>query len=154
MGRLLGVVVVLAALAAAPAASSAPAVRAADCRPTPTDSFGPFGRGMPPLRSKTGTGHVLTGTILSALGCKPVRGARVEFWQSDKDGTYTRKLSGTVITNSAGRFRYESPYPAAAEPHMHIRVVAPNFRVLLTRFEPAPGEHVGNVRLVLVPADL
>jgi protocatechuate 3,4-dioxygenase beta subunit len=154
MGRLLGVVVVLAALAAALAVSGAPAARVADCQPTPSDSIGPFGRGMPPLRAKTGTGHVLTGVIVSALGCKPIGGARVEFWQSNAEGVYTRKLSGTVITNSAGRFRYQSPFPAADEPHMHIRVVAPNFRTLLTRYEPALGERVGTVRLVLVPEDL
>jgi protocatechuate 3,4-dioxygenase beta subunit len=154
MGRLLGVVVVLAALVAAPVSSGAPTARLADCQPTPSDSFGPFGRGMPPLRAKTGTGHVLTGVIVSAVGCKPIRGARVEFWQSNKDDVYTRRLSGTVITNGAGRFRYESPFPAAAEPHMHIRVVAKNFQVLLTRYEPAQGERVGNVRLVLVPEDL
>src|SRR5262245_54595095 len=154
MGRLLGVVVVLAALAAAPTGWGAPAVHVANCQPTPSDSFGPFGRGMPPLRSKTGTGHVLTGVVLSSLGCKPIRGARVEFWQSTADGTYTRRLSATVITNGAGRFRYESSFPAADEPHMHIRVVAPNFRLLMTRYEPALGERVGSVRLVLVPEDL
>ena len=113
------------------AASSAPV---ATCRPTPEDAFGPFGRVTPPLRAKIGTGHVLTGVVLSALDCKPIRGARVEFWQSNRQGVYTRSTSGSVRTNAQGRFRFEGPYPAsyggpAAHPHPRRREVprgAPN----------------------------
>ena len=38
------------------------------CKPTPEDAFGPFGRVSPPLRAKIGTGHVLTGVVLSVGG--------------------------------------------------------------------------------------
>jgi protocatechuate 3,4-dioxygenase beta subunit len=129
---------------------------AATCTPTPNDGFGPFGRGLPPVRAKTGTGHVLTGVVLSALDCKPVAGAQVQFWQSNKKGVYVKALSATVITNKAGRFRYESPRPTSYEgfpAHIHIRVVAKGHEVLLTRYVPA-GRRRGNVRLVLVPATL
>lgn len=132
------------------AASSAPV---ATCKPTPEDAFGPFGRVTPPLRAKIGTGHVLTGVVLSALDCKPIRGARVEFWQSNKQGVYTRSTSGSVRTNSLGRFRFEGPYPASYEGrpgHIHIRVVAKFHELLLTRYEPH-GAHRGTVRLVLRP---
>jgi protocatechuate 3,4-dioxygenase beta subunit len=131
-------------------------VPAGTCTPTPEDGFGPFGRGMPPVRAKTGTGHVLTGTIISALDCKPIAGARVEFWQSNKKGVYVKALSATVFTDKSGRFRYESPRPTSYEglpAHIHIRVVAKGHEVLLTRYVPN-GRRRGNVRLVLVPARL
>jgi protocatechuate 3,4-dioxygenase beta subunit len=135
------------------AASSAPV---ATCKPTPEDAFGPFGRVTPPLRAKIGTGHVLTGVVLSAVDCKPIRGARVEFWQSNKQGRYTRATSGSVRTNSQGRFRFEGPYPPSYEgrpAHIHIRVVAKFHELLLTRYEPH-GARRGAVRIVLVPEQL
>ena len=132
------------------AASSAPV---ATCKPTPEDAFGPFGRVTPPQRAKIGTGHVLTGIVLSALDCKPIRGARVEFWQANKQGVYTRSTSGSVRTNAQGRFRFEGPYPASYEgrpAHIHIRVVAKFHELLLTRYEPR-GARRGAVRIVLKP---
>ena len=143
--------VVLAGLALfAGVAGTAPAQA---CKPTPEDAFGPFGRVSPPLRAKIGTGHVLTGVVLSVLDCKPIRRARVEFMQANKRGLYTRALSGSVLTNAAGRFRFEGPRPVAYEgrpAHMHIRVVARGYEPLFTRYEPH-GTRRGSVRLVLVP---
>jgi protocatechuate 3,4-dioxygenase beta subunit len=100
---------------------------------------------------------VLTGVVLSALGCRPLAGAQVQFWQSDRKGRYTRALSATVLTGRDGRFRYQSPRPTSYEgfpPHIHIRVVARDHEQLLTRYVVAPGERRGNIRLVLVPAAL
>jgi protocatechuate 3,4-dioxygenase beta subunit len=112
---------------------------------------------MPPIRAKTGTGHVLTGTVRSALGCGPLRGAQVQFWQANKKGQYTRPLSATVLTDRAGRFRYVSPFPASyegREPHIHIRVIARGHEPLLSRYVPARGARRGSIRLVLIPEDL
>lgn len=138
-------------LLAAPVAAGPDAFR---CKPTPQDAFGPFGRGSPPLRAKIGTGHVLTGVVLSALDCRPVRGARVELWQANRLGRYTRASSATVVTDRTGRFRFEGPYPtsyAGREPHIHLRVIARGYTPLLTRYVPARGAKQGAVRLVLVP---
>jgi protocatechuate 3,4-dioxygenase beta subunit len=124
-----------------------------NCKPTPEDAFGPFSRISPPLRAKIGTGHVLTGVVLSVLDCKPIRGARVEFMQANKRGVYTRAGSGSVLTNAAGRFRFEGPRPVSYEgrpAHIHIRVVARFHEMLLTRYEPR-GARRGAVRLVLRP---
>jgi protocatechuate 3,4-dioxygenase beta subunit len=135
------------------AASTVAAQGTQRCKPTAEDAFGPFTRVTPPLRAKIGTGHVLTGVVLSALDCKPIRRARVELWQSNKQGVYTRATSGSVVTNAAGRFRFEGPRPTSYEgrpAHIHIRVVAPNHEVLLTRYEPR-GRRTGSVRLVLRP---
>jgi protocatechuate 3,4-dioxygenase beta subunit len=149
---------VLAVVAAALLAAEASAGRAAPgCPPTPADSFGPFGRGIPPIRDKIGTGHVLSGVVLSSLDCHPLRGAQVQFWQSNRAGQYTRAGSATVITDAAGRFRFEGPFPASYEgrpPHIHIRVIARGHLPLLFRYVPAKGERRGSVRLVLEPAEV
>jgi protocatechuate 3,4-dioxygenase beta subunit len=137
-------------LLCAAAVNTAPA---ATCKPTPEDAFGPFTRVTPPFRAKIGTGHILTGVVLSALDCKPVRDARVEFWQSNKAGVYTRATSGSVRTNAAGRFQFEGPRPVSYEgrpAHIHIRVIAKFHELLLTRYEPH-GSRRGSIRLVLVP---
>jgi protocatechuate 3,4-dioxygenase beta subunit len=91
------------------------------CTPTPNDGGGPD-RGTAPLRAKIGTGHVLTGVVLSP-SCAPIAGARVSFWQSNRKGVYTAAGRGAVRTNRLGRFRFEGPMPTAyagrAAPHPH-----------------------------------
>jgi protocatechuate 3,4-dioxygenase beta subunit len=133
----------------------APAVAVAyPCDPTPIDGFGPFGQGRPPVRAKIGTGHVLTGTVIAADTCRPVARASVEFWQSDKYGSYRRTGSATVLTDRSGRFRFQGPFPAHYEglpPHIHIRVLVGGYKPLLTRYVPAAGERRGSVKLVLEP---
>jgi protocatechuate 3,4-dioxygenase beta subunit len=155
--RILSLVLLVGVVVAVAAAAGAESAGAQACRATPTDAFGPFGRGMPPIRARTGRGHVLTGTVLSALGCGPLRGAQAQFWQSNRKGEYVRALSATVLTNRAGRFRYTSPFPASyegREPHIHIRVIADGHRPLLSRYVPARGAQRGSIRLVLIPEDL
>jgi protocatechuate 3,4-dioxygenase beta subunit len=146
------VAVVVAATSALVAVTTGAA--APGCPATISDGFGPFGRGSPPVRSSIGTGHVLTGVVLSSLSCKPLRGARVELWQANAKGKYTRASSGTVLTDRSGRFRFQGPYPTAYEgapPHIHLRVVASGHEVLLARYVPARGARRGSLRLVLVP---
>lgn len=141
-------------VAALPVAGAPAAPR---CEPTRQDGAGPFDRTEPPRRARIGRGHVLTGLVLSAPNCRPIRGATVELWQSNKAGRYTRAGSGTVVTNRSGRFRFEGPYPPSYEgrpPHIHLRVSAPGHETLLTRYVPARGARSGSVRLVLVPEPL
>ncbi|MDQ3162006.1 MAG: hypothetical protein M3Q92_04125, partial [Actinomycetota bacterium] len=63
----------VAGLAAATlfAASAAVAIPAARCAATLNDGAGPFTRGAPPIRTRIGTGHVLSGVVLST-DCKPL----------------------------------------------------------------------------------
>jgi protocatechuate 3,4-dioxygenase beta subunit len=151
-------VVVLSLVAALVVAASAgtPALGAPRCAPTLDDGAGPFGRGAPPLRAKIGTGHVLTGTLLS-VDCRPVAGARIHLWQANRRGEYTRAGSATVVADRTGRFRFEGPRPVSYEgrpPHIHLRVVARDHEVLLTRYVPRPNARSGSIRLVLTPARL
>jgi protocatechuate 3,4-dioxygenase beta subunit len=138
-------------LVAAPATGTAGSA----CAATRPDAFGPFGRGSPPVRASIGKGHVLTGVVLTSVGCRPIPGARVELWQANAKGQYLRALSGTVNVDRSGRFRFEGPYPASYEgrpPHIHLRVVGRGHEVLLSRYEPSRGSRRGAIRLVLVPA--
>ena len=156
MSRVAAAACLLLALAAAAGATAPAGPGAARCAPTLDDGAGPFGRGAPPLRSKIGTGHVLTGVILST-DCRPVAGARVHLWQANRRGVYTLAGSGTVIANRFGRFRFEGPPPVSYEgrpPHIHLRIVARGHEVLLTRYVRAPGARTGFVRVVLRPASL
>jgi protocatechuate 3,4-dioxygenase beta subunit len=138
-------------------ATGAHSLPAASCTPTALDAFGPFGRGAPPRRSKIGTGHVLTGIVLGADGCRPLKGAPVELWQSNPGGVYKPSGSATVVTNREGRFRFEGPFPPRYEglpPHIHIRVQVAGYKSLLSRYVPRDGEKRGSVRLVLEPDDV
>ena len=111
-GLLVSLLVGLLATAGLLAASAAASPTAFPCTPTPVDGFGPFGRGEPPVRAKIGTGHVLTGVVLSAATCKPLRGAHVSLWQENAKGLYTRASSATVITDRAGALPVPGPAPA------------------------------------------
>jgi len=151
--RLLAYAAALAlAVLAAGGVAAAPA--APGCPPTLDDGSGPSGRGAPPRRNKIGTGHVLTGTILSSVDCRPLAGARIHLWQANKRGQYLRSGSATVVTDLAGRFRFEGPRPVSYEgrpPHIHLRVVAAEHELLFTRYVPRSGAKRGSLRLVLVP---
>jgi protocatechuate 3,4-dioxygenase beta subunit len=60
-----------------------------------------------------------------------------------------------VLTDKAGRFRFEGPRPVSYEgrpPHIHLRVVAAEHELLFTRYVPrTPRATRGYLRLVLVP---
>jgi protocatechuate 3,4-dioxygenase beta subunit len=152
--RATAAVCAVAALAVLSAAAVSPAAVRDSCAPTPNDGGGPD-RGTPPLRAKIGTGHVLTGVVLSTA-CAPVARAHVSFWQSNAKGVYTAAGRGAVITNRAGRFRFEGPMPkgyAGRPGHIHIKVEAADFETLFTEYLPM-GRRRGSIRLVLVSSAL
>jgi protocatechuate 3,4-dioxygenase beta subunit len=146
----------VAALAVTAPSAGAPVPAATRCAPTLSDGAGPFGRGAPPRRTSIGQGHVLTGLVLS-VDCRPLVGARVHLWQANRLGGYTRAGSATVVTDRAGRFRFEGPRPVSYEgrpPHIHLRILARDHEVLLTRYVAAPGTKRGSIRVVLIPVRL
>ena len=156
MSRLFLAAGLIAALGVAAPSAGAPVPAAAACAPTLDDGAGPFGRGEPPQRAKIGTGHVLTGTVLS-VDCLPVPGARIHLWQSNRRGEYTRAGSATVVSNRLGRFRFEGPRPISYEgrpAHIHLRIAARDHEVLHTRYVPRTNARTGSIRVVLTPARL
>jgi protocatechuate 3,4-dioxygenase beta subunit len=145
---------VTAALAVGLATTFAGTSTAAPCRPTEGDSAGPFQQSPldAPRRAKIGTGHVLQGRVLRAGDCKPVARALVVLWQAGPNG-YRPRGRGSVLTDRAGRFRFEGPVPSSygRAPHIHIAVHHPAYEELLTRYVVRRGATTGRITLVLAP---
>lgn len=86
-----------------------------------------------PQRAVVGRGKVVAGTIRSTRGGAPIANAKVEFWLNTTDlggdqGELNPANQGFVMTDSQGRFRFETDPPArvwaSAAPHFHTRVTA------------------------------
>ncbi len=131
-----------------------PAGETGACRPTQPDSLGPFYEPDAPVRTSVGSGYVLTGAVLAAGGCEPVAEARIEFWLANPEGEYDDAHRATLPVGDRGGYRFESNVPVAyggRPPHIHIRVVAPGYRELVTQHYPDAGQTEANFDLVLEP---
>jgi protocatechuate 3,4-dioxygenase beta subunit len=150
MTRVLVAVAALAALALG--VSSGPHAASA-CRPTSPDALGPFYEPGAPVRSKVGTGYVLTGRVLAARTCRAIPRARIEFWLANPQGEYDDAHRATVIAGRRGGYRFESNRPpsyGARPPHIHVRVSARGFRTLVTQHYPRGARTRAVFNLVLV----
>jgi protocatechuate 3,4-dioxygenase beta subunit len=124
------------------------------CAPTPWDEIGPFYRPNAPLRSKIGSGYVLSGTVRSAAGCRPIPGARVEIWQVGPAGAYDDAHRATIVADRKGRYRLETDFPPPylnRPSHIHILVDAGGFAGLVTQHYPRRGAKRATLDLVLEP---
>lgn len=127
---------------------------AVPCSPTPWDEIGPFYRPNAPERSSIGRGYLLSGTVRSADGCRPLHNARIEIWQAGPDGRYNDAYRATLHSDRAGRYRLETatPLPYGNRPsHIHMLVDAEGFEGLITQHYPKKGKRGATFDLVLVP---
>jgi protocatechuate 3,4-dioxygenase beta subunit len=125
------------------------------CAPTPPDMLGPFYKPGAPERSVVGRGYILTGTVKSSVDCSPVRRAKIEFWLTGPDGNYGDDHRATVYSETSGTYRFESNEPkpyVGRPPHIHIRVSAEGFKVLVTQLYPKEGKSDAIFDLVLIPS--
>jgi catechol 1,2-dioxygenase len=125
----------------------------ANCKPTQPDMLGPFYESGAPVRTSVGSGYVLSGAVLAAEECKPIRNARIEFWLANPRGEYDEAHRATVFVGERGEYRFESNVPVSyggRPPHIHVRVTAPGFENLVTQHYPEPGQRKANFNLVLV----
>ncbi len=89
-----------------------------------------------------GQSLVISGTVFAPDGTTPVPGARLDVYQTDAEGYYTRPIStprrarirGSVWTDDEGRYEIRTVrpghYPSQDEPaHVHVHVAAPGFPV-------------------------
>ena len=116
--------------------------------------LGPFYEPNAPVRTSVGSGYVLSGAVLRAGGCEPVRDARIEFWLANPRGEYDDAHRATVLAGEKGRYRFESNVPVSyggRQPHIHVRVTAPGFRDLVTQHYPDAGQREASFDLVLEP---
>jgi protocatechuate 3,4-dioxygenase beta subunit len=123
------------------------------CKPTQPDMLGPFYEPGAPVRTSVGSGYVLSGAVLAADDCKPIRNARIEFWLANPRGEYDNAHRATVFAGERGGYRFEGNVPVSyggRPPHIHVRVTAPGFEELVTQHYPEPGQRKANFDLVLV----
>ena len=124
------------------------------CPPTPADFKGPFYKPGAPVRDAVGVGYVLSGKVISAKDCSPIANAKIEFWLTGPDGSYDDDHRATVFTGLSGQYRFESNFPPAygsRPPHIHIKVSANRFKVLVSQHYPVKETKKGIFDLVLVP---
>lgn len=139
-------------IAAALLVTDVPVGAAQKCQPTPWDEIGPFYRPNAPLRSMIGKGYVLSGTVRSAADCRPLPGARIEFWQTGTNGEYDDAHRATIIADQQGRYRLETDLPggyARRPPHIHILVDLRGYAGLITQHYPKKGSKKATFDLVL-----
>jgi protocatechuate 3,4-dioxygenase beta subunit len=114
---------------------------------TPRQIEGPFYTPETPRRSNLVDGLpseilVLEGRVLSTT-CRPIANAIVDLWSCDSEGVYDNtgfKLRGHQITDSQGRFRFETLMPGSygnasfrRTPHLHVKVQGPATPLLTTQ---------------------
>jgi protocatechuate 3,4-dioxygenase beta subunit len=74
-----------------------------------------------------GTRILLLGAVFTR-SCKPVAGAKVDFWQADANGNYDNNgytLRGYTRTDTNGQYRMETIVPGqypGRTPHIHVKV--------------------------------
>jgi protocatechuate 3,4-dioxygenase beta subunit len=84
-----------------------------------------------------GTRITLSGYVLTG-GCRPVRGARVDFWQADESGSYDDtgfRLRSHQFTDVRGRYWLQTILPgpyANRTRHLHVTVRARGERTVTT----------------------
>jgi protocatechuate 3,4-dioxygenase beta subunit len=147
------VLLVFATLAALALGISSGPHAAPVCRSTPPDALGPFYEPGAPVRSKVGTGYVLSGRVLAARTCRAIPRARIELWLVNPQGVYDDAHRATVIAGRRGGYRFQSNKPPSYEsrpPHIHIRVTARGYRTLVTQHYPRANRTSAVFNLVLV----
>lgn len=145
-----------AVLAAALLAAAAVAPAAPGCPPTRPDEIGPFYRPNAPVRSKIGSGYVLSGTVRSSVDCRPIPGARIEVWQAGPGGDYDDAHRATIFADGTGRYRLETDFPPPylrRPSHIHILVDARGFAGLITQHYPRKGDRKASFDLVIEPEE-
>jgi protocatechuate 3,4-dioxygenase beta subunit len=124
--------------------------------PTSELTEGPyFSSGSPRRRSlltkgMRGTRLTITGYVLTTA-CKPIRRAKLDFWQADASGVYDNdgfRLRGHQFTDSAGRYRLDTIVPGlypGRTKHIHVKVQRPGGQVLTTQlFFPGVSANRGD----------
>src|SRR6266480_3834342 len=147
----------------APASSSAAATQAATAAvacTAPAQALvelteGPYYKANPPqnatLRTSgvAGTALTLTGYVVST-SCRPIAGAKLDFWQADGNGTYDNSgytLRGWQLTDANGAYRLETVipglYPGRTE-HIHFKVTVNGKTYTSQLFFPGVSQNEGD----------
>lgn len=93
------------------------------CEPTVDDGLSPSYRADSPVRTRVGSGHLLTGVVRSSADCSPIAGAKVELWPEYAGRGHPDSARATVFTDSRGAYRFECEQPE----HIHMQISAPGY---------------------------
>jgi protocatechuate 3,4-dioxygenase beta subunit len=131
-------------------APSSASARSGSCEPTSADQLGPFYEPGAPVRARVGDGYVLSGTVRDTR-CRPLPGARIEFWLVNPQGEYDDAHRATVRADATGHYRFQSNRPVSyggRPAHIHVRLSAPGHAVLVTQHYPREGQNTATFDLV------
>ncbi len=123
------------------------------CLPTAPDAEGPFYKPNAPIRESTGRGLTVSGKVMSAGSCMIIPGARVEWWQANKQGKYDDEHRGAQLTSSEGRYHFETDSPPSyffRPPHIHVKISASGYQTLTTQIYPKEGQSTIRFDFVLI----
>ena len=133
------------------------------CKPTPEDVLGPYYYPNPPKRrqicerdpSFMHSVHLLVrGRVLNE-NCRPLRNVKIEVWQADHDGHYLfrDKCRGYLTSGLGGHYAFMTIHPGkySTDPkrelfrpaHVHFRLVAPGYDILVTQMYFKGDESLG-----------
>ena len=132
----------------------APSAATAACPPTRADSLGPFYVAGAPERSQTGEGLTIDGVVRSTRECRPLAGAKLEWWAANPRGDYDDAHRAVQAADREGRFRYLTDMPGkypGRPVHVHVRVTAPGHQALVTQIYPKPNQATIPFDFVLQP---
>lgn len=109
-------------------------IAVAECKPTPHRTTGTHYKPVTEHRVDISRGVAVHGQILAAPDCNPVSNAKVAHWQAGEDGRYSDQLRAYIFTDAAGRYSFETEWPALSPPHIHFIVTADGYQVLETQW--------------------
>ena len=117
------------------------------CNPTLDDGVSPSYKPDMPERTTVGTGHILTGVVLSSADCQPIPNARLEFWPEEEGLGHPDASRATFYSDQNGHYRFECNPPH----HIHMRISAPGYRTIGVNSYHPEGQAEGIFDIVLVP---
>ena len=131
----------------APASATPLLTRVTSCKTTLDDGVSPSYKPDAPERTVVGTGHVLTGVVLSSVDCQPIPHAKLEFWPEEEEVGHSDSSRATFFSDENGRYRFECNPPE----HIHMRISAPGYRTIGVNSYHPEGRPEGVLDIVLVP---
>lgn len=117
------------------------------CRPTLDDGVSPSYVPNTPERTVVGSGHVVTGVVLSSENCQPIANAKLEFWPEEEGLGHPDTSRATFFTDENGFYRFECNLPE----HIHMRISAPGYKTIGVNSYHPEGAAEGVFDIVLVP---
>jgi len=91
--------------------------------PTRDDGLSPSYEPGAPTRSVVGTGHELTGRVVSSRDGSPIGGAKLELWPEYAGRGHPDEARATLVTDRFGRYRFQCDPPE----HIHMRISAAGY---------------------------